>query len=110
MTEQQLVWRESTTAEYPIASISFVMVITLGLLFTDKKFRRLNEVGVFADFNAFGIRTFRIDLFKPLSEQDHVDAIFHKIISIFLSHGGRYADYWLDEGNTFNASSSVVDR
>ena len=49
------------------------MIVTCARSFTD-------EVGVFADFNAFGIRTFRIDLFKPLSEQDHVDAIFHKIM------------------------------
>ena len=53
------------------------MIVTCARSFTD-------EVGVFADFNAFGIRTFRIDLFKPLSEQDHVDAIFHKIMYAWI--------------------------
>lgn len=37
-------------------------------------------MGVFSDFDELGIRTFRIDLSKPLSEQEHVDAVFHKIM------------------------------
>lgn len=35
---------------------------------------------MFVDFPQLGIKTFRIDISKPLEDQEPVDAIFHKLM------------------------------
>lgn len=61
------------------------------LLLTEKKWKRLStitalmvdsidDVEMFSSFHDLGIETYRIDTKKPLNEQKHVDAVFHKLM------------------------------
>lgn len=40
----------------------------------------IDDVEMFSSFHDLGIETYRIDTKKPLNEQKHVDAVFHKLM------------------------------
>lgn len=40
----------------------------------------IDDVEMFSSFHNLGIEIYRINTKKPLNEQKHVDAVFHKLM------------------------------